>query len=165
LCYSPITGIKNAHDAKEGEAASGATMFDIAFVGDVAEPDGWTGLAGRIRLDDWEESFLAPLDRWQRSDYERQWIEAAQRILSPAARTGFFTSAFHLWWVMWREGEEVIVQEHLFTPERLVAVADWRAAPYQLIEDRDSVSEDGTPVSEWFLNVADIKSFLARRSA
>jgi hypothetical protein len=142
-------------------------MFDITFVSDTAEqqPDGWAELPGRTELGSWVEQFLAPLDRWQRFDYERQWIEAAQRLLGPAARAGFFTSAFHLWWVMWREGEEVIVQEHLLTPEQLATITDWRVTPYQLIEDRCSVSEDGTPISEWFFNVVDIEGFLARRRA
>lgn len=142
-------------------------MFDIAFVGDVADqqPDGWMGLPGRTELGSEAEHFLAPIDRWQRFDYERQWIEAARRLLRPEARAGFFTSAFHRWWVMWREGEEVIVQEHLLIPEQLATITDWRAAPYQLIEDRRSANEDGMPISEWLLNVADIKGFLARRSA
>ncbi len=141
-------------------------MFDIAFVSDEAEqqPEGWPGLWGRTQLGSWEERFLAPLDVWQRHDYERQWIEAAQRLLDPAARAAFFTVAFRRWWVMWREGEKVIVHEQLFTPERLATITNWRAVPYQLIEDRCSVSEDGTPISEWFLTVADIEGFLARRS-
>lgn len=141
-------------------------MFDIVFVSDEAEqqPDGWLGLWGRTQLGTWEENFLAPLDEWQRFDYERQWIEAAARLLGPAARAAFFTAAFHLWWVMWREGAEVTVHEQLFTPERLAAVTDWRAAPYHLIGDRCSADEDGTTSSEWFIGVADIESFLARRS-
>lgn len=141
-------------------------MFDITFVCSEAEPqpDGWDELLGRTQLGLWVEQFFAPLDRWQRSDYECQWIEAAKRLLGPAARAGFFTAAFHRWWVMWREGEEVIVQEQLFTPDRLAAITEWRAAPYQLIEDRCSASEDGTPIAEWSLGVADIEGFLARRS-
>ncbi len=82
----------------------------------------------------------------------------------PRSAAGFFTAVFLRWWVMWREGKEVIVQEQLLTPERLAAITDWREGPYQLIEDRRSTSEDGMPISEWFLNVADIDGFLARRN-
>jgi hypothetical protein len=140
-------------------------MFDIAFVSDVPEqqPDGWAGLRGRTQLGACAEDFLAPLDPWQRADYERQWLEAARRVLGPAARAAFFTAAFRFWWVMWREREEVIVHEELLTPERLERLTDWRAAPYQLIGERRATSADGTPISEWRLGVADIEGFLARR--
>ncbi len=140
-------------------------MFDIAFTSDVPErqPEGWVGLRGHTRLGAHAENFLAPLGAWQRADYERQWIEAARRLLGPAARAAFFTVAFRFWWVMWREGEEVIVQEHLLVPEQLGGLTDWRAAPYQLIGERDAASEDGAPVSEWLLGVTDIAGFLARR--
>jgi hypothetical protein len=142
-------------------------MFDITFVKDEAEaqPDGWDGLWGRTVLGSCAEDFLAPLGPWQRADYERQWIEAARRLLGPPARAGFFTAAFRFWWVMWREGEEVIVHEELLTPERLTGLTDWRNAPYQLIGAYRATSHDGTPISEWRLSVADLRDFLARRGA
>ncbi|HVS39630.1 MAG TPA: hypothetical protein VMS17_29000 [Gemmataceae bacterium] len=140
-------------------------MFDITFVSDAPEeqPDGWVGLWGSVQLGAYAEDFLAPLGPWQRADYERQWIDAAQRLVSPAARAAFFTAAFQFWWVMWREGKTVIVQEQLLIPERLEGLTDWQAAPYQLIWERQATSGDGTPISEWRLGVADIEGFLARR--
>jgi hypothetical protein len=140
-------------------------MFDIAFVSDVPEqqPEGWVGLWGRVQLGAYAEDFLAPLGPWQPSHYERQWMEAARRLLGPAARAGFFTAAFRFWWVMWRQGEMVIVHEHLLTPERLEGLTDWQAAPYQLIGEHRSTSEDATRISEWRLGVADIEGFLVRR--
>jgi CdiI N-terminal domain len=103
-------------------------MFDIAFTSDAPEqqPDGWVGLWGRTQLGACAEDFLAPLGPWQRADYERQWIEAARRLLGPASRAAFFTASFRFWWVLWREGEEVIAHEELLLPERLEGLTDWR---------------------------------------
>jgi hypothetical protein len=142
-------------------------MFDITFVSDEAErqPEGWECLPGRTTLGDCSEDFLAPLGPWRRSDYERQWIEAARRLLSPAARAGFFTVAFQFWWVLWREGEVVVAHEELLLPDRLAGLTDWQTAPYQLIGERRAISKDGEPISEWRVSVADIEDFLLRRGA
>jgi hypothetical protein len=139
-------------------------MFDIAFTSNTPErqPEGWVGLWGRTQLGVCVEDFLAPLGSWQRADYERHWIEAARRLLGPAARAAFFTAAFRFWWVMWREGDEILVHEELLLPERLEALTNWQATPYQLIRDRQTTSDDGTPVSEWRLAISDIEGFVAR---
>jgi CdiI N-terminal domain len=143
-------------------------LFDIAFLTDTPERQdqdgaGRDGLRGRTTLGDYTEEFLAPLDHWSRSDYERQWFEAANRVLGEAARAAFFTAAFRFWWTMWRESEVILVHEELLTPERLAHVTDYGVVPYHLIEDRRTHSEDGAPISEWQITVADVRGFLKRR--
>ena len=90
-------------------------VFDIAFVHDEPErqEDGWDALEGEIRLGDYRETFLAALDPWGRQDYERHWIEAAQRLIRGSDRTAFVTLAFQFRWVMWRDGTSLVAQEHL----------------------------------------------------
>ena len=61
------------------------------------------------------EEFVALLGRWERADYERHWREAAARLVAGADRTAFFTSAFEDRWTMWRQGEEIVVQEHFLS--------------------------------------------------
>jgi hypothetical protein len=141
-------------------------VFDIEFIAEEPElqEEGWWGLWGRTTLGDYSERFLAPLDRWQRGDYERQWIEAAERLLHESDRTGFSTQAGRFWWTMWRQGERVYVHEELLTPERLATLTAFDGAPYALIEDRATRTEDGAPISEWELTVADVQAFVARRA-
>ena len=144
-------------------------MFDIAFTSDTPEPQdddgvGWDRLRGRTTLGAYAEEFLAPLGLWQRAEYERQWIEAARRVLGPAARAAFFTTAFQFWWAMWREDEIIYMHEEFLTPERLARVTDYGAAPYHLLEDRRTHSEDGAPISEWQISVADVRAFVERRA-
>lgn len=145
-------------------------MFDIAFTADTPVRDGegdeaWDGLRGRVTLGDDTEGFRASLYVWGRGQYERQWAEAAGRLLGPPARAGFFTSHFQFWWVMWREGEVVFAQEHYLTPETLAGVSRAGAAPYHLIGDRTTWSGDEElPISEWQVTADDIRAFTLRRA-
>ena len=130
-------------------------MFDIAFLD--AEPEvqeeGWLALRGRIVFGDFEEEFLAPLDPWSRPQYERQWIEAARRIVSGEfGSTAFVSSAFQFIWTMWLAGEEVLVQEKLLMKDTLIAPFD-PSDPYRQIGAHQSESEDGMRISEWRITV------------
>jgi hypothetical protein len=140
-------------------------MFDIAFICDEPEvqEEGWFGLWGEIVLGAYRERFLAPLDVWSRRDYERQWIEAANRLMTGDGRTAFVTVARQFWWTMWREQEAVFVHEEMLTPERY-ARSHGDRVPYELIEDRRTVNEEGEPIAEWRVSIADIRDFVERRA-
>jgi len=145
-------------------------VFTIEFISSEPElqdegDDPWYALWGRVTLGDYWELFLASLSLWTRADYERQWREAATRLVAGETRSAFCTSALQFWWVMWRDGSEIRVHEELLTPERLAsvgAVHDTRRAPYELIRPYASVTDDGHPISEWRLSVTDIENFLRR---
>ena len=139
-------------------------MFDIEFTADAPEPqeDGWVSLCGRITLGDYRERFLAPINFWQREDYERQWLEAARRILGESDRTGFFTTPYEFWWTMWRSGDRVYVHEEVITDERYAGPYDG-SAPYHIIADRVTHTEEGQPVSEWEITLDDVRGFVERR--
>jgi hypothetical protein len=142
-------------------------VFDIKFTSGEAElqDEGWYGLWGRITLDDYAEDFLASVGPWQRGDYERQWIEAARRLLSGVGRAGFFTDAFRFWWTTWREGERVYVHEELLVGGRLSGVTDFTTAPYALVQDRATHTEEGQPISEWEVSASAVREFVERRAA
>jgi len=156
---------------KDGRAGnlSGRSVFDIQFIAEEPEvidegEDAYLALRGRTMLGEYQEEFLAPLGYWSRVDYQRQWVEAARRLLAGAERTGFFTSAFQFWWIMWREGAAVYVHEQAMVEDSLIAPFD-PADPYHQIGERYTVSEDGAEVSEWRLSVADIEEFVTRRAS
>lgn len=140
-------------------------MFDISFISEEPEVDdeGRVTLLGEITLGDESERFLASLERWTREDYERQWQEAAQRLLDGEARTAFFTSAFGFWWVMWQDAGDIRVQEELLLPERLANLPrpeDLTRTPYELVEEYCRTTEDGESISEWRLKIPDIERFV-----
>ena len=142
-------------------------MFDIRFTSAAPEPleEGGAGLWGELILGDEREGFLAPLVLWQRADYERQWAEAAARLLGGAATSAFVTVAWHSWWPMWRMGDHVRVQEHLLLDEFLAPLGptpDVQHTPYELIEPHPTDLSDGHRVSTWIVSLADIATFAAR---
>ena len=91
-------------------------------------------------------------------------VEAARRLLAGLDRTGFFTQAHWVWWVLYREGEAVFAQEHILVPEALREPPYDPADPYRQIGDRVMIDEDGRRVSEWRLELGDVRDFVARRA-
>jgi hypothetical protein len=99
---------------------------------------------------------------WERHDYERQWLEAARRLVVGSSRTGFFTDAFRFWWTAYRDGEHVYVQEMFIGTERYQPEFG-APVPYHLIEDRRTHTGDGDPISEWEITMDDVRDFVRRR--
>jgi hypothetical protein len=146
-------------------------VFDIAFIpGEPPyedEEEGWSGLWGRTVLGDFTERFVAPTARWSREDYERQWIDAAERLLRGEPSSAFTVEAGWIWWTAWREDGEVIVQQrYLVTDEMAPArTAEASRMPYELVGQRGGATEEGLSVSEWRVSLDDVRDFVARRRA
>jgi hypothetical protein len=143
-------------------------MFDIEFIEDDPEmqEEGWYGLWGRTTMGKFSERFLASLSLWSRADYERQWLEAARRLLAGEERTAFFTNAFQFWWIMWREGSEIVVRQQFLIPELLEELGpapDLKRTPYELIGPRETDGEPDEQISEWRISVANMQAFLDSR--
>jgi len=153
--------------AEEAGGSEALGTFDIRFIGDRPESlaeflgEGAWGLRGRITLGDYAEEFVALLRTWSREDYERQWMEAARRLLEGADRTAFFTSAYEFRWTLWRVGERVYAQEHFLAVEGFPEPFDPDDL-YTHIQDRRTRTDDGTAISEWTLDLAGIAAFVAR---
>lgn len=144
-------------------------MFDIAFMpGEPRfEDEEGTGLWGCTVMGGFSERFIAPLGFWRREDYERQWIDGAERLLRGASPSAFVVEAGRVWWTAWREGTDVFVhQRHLVLDEMAPA---WTATPddlpYALIGPRQTRTAEGTGISEWRVSLDDLRDFVARRRA
>ena len=110
---------------------------------------------GELTIDGFTESFDVPLHYWSRDDYERQWNEGLKRIDSGASRSCLITSMsdpahanFIVWWIIYREGRQLFLQNQLLFLERLVGEFD-ESNPYQFIQDRVTTDPDGGRISEW----------------
>jgi len=147
-------------------------VFDLCFLGldpepqdgdpECGEPD-WHALRGRIVLGEFEEEFLAALGPWTQRHYERQWMQAARRVVEQGHNhTGFFTSAFQFFWTAWLEGEILIFQQKLLLEDTLLAPFD-PADPYPQVGERTTES-DGDRISEWRVSLTDVKEFVSRHA-
>jgi hypothetical protein len=144
-------------------------VFDIGFI--PSEPpfddEEGRGLWGLTVLGGFSERFIAPIGWWSRQDYERQWIEGAERLLRGEASTAFTIEAGRLWWTAWGEGQDVIIQQrYLVTDEMEPAwTAEASEMPYELTGIRYTHTDEGTGVSEWRVNLDDLRDFVARRGS
>jgi hypothetical protein len=103
-------------------------MFDIQLT-DEAPPEldgGVSALYGSIEIGDFKEKFVVSLVEWTPERYERQWREAAKRLLEGFAKSAFVTSFvsprgsfYFVWWVCFRIRETVHIQNQLRFYEQL----------------------------------------------
>jgi len=117
---------------------------------------------GEIALDDFVERFEAFLGFWDAARYESQWRRGIDRLLDGAPKSCLITSMsepgyehFGTWWVLYRDGQRVVVQNQLLLLDVIGSDFDPNE-PYASIRDRVSLSADGEPISEWSLNFDDI---------
>jgi hypothetical protein len=104
-----------------------------------------------------------PLQYWRRDQYRDQWHGAIERIVSgkPTACliTGMHdprTANFLMWWPMWREGEIVYIQNQILFMDDIRASFN-ESEPHRFIPKRATVTDDGEKISEWSVNVNDIR--------
>lgn len=143
-------------------------MFAIRFLSGLTD-DG--AAAGELVVGTETEGFHAGLSFWAKADYEHQW----QRSLAPLVRAEATTAClvtsipplenanFVFWWVLYREGAEVIFQQQILFLEELEEPFD-PERPERSIRPRTTASDDGGEVSEWRVSVEAIREFLSSSS-
>ena len=144
-------------------------MFDIAFVPDEAphiNEDGWRGFWAAVVFGTFRERFVAPVGVWQRADYEKQWLSAAQRLVDGHSESAFVAEAGRLWWTAWVEGTDIFIQQRLLVDEAMAPawVATVANMPYHLVGPRETHSDSGDILSQWAVTLEDLRFFIDRRS-
>jgi hypothetical protein len=141
-------------------------MFAIEFIGDPRVEFGEPARLGRVTLDDFSEEFAAPLVFWAAGDYQKEWVEAAERIVNGQPRSCFVAAMRELpltgpvfLWPAYRDGEVVYVRHKLLLPVTVKGGFD-PSNPYAQVDERRTLPDDGEPVSEWRVSVGDIARFL-----
>jgi hypothetical protein len=115
-------------------------------------------LIGEIRLNDFVERLEVPVVFWSADQYEQQWEDGVNRLLSGALKSCLITAMydpkaanFIVWWPMYRAGDVVILQNQILFLDRLALPFD-PLDPYRSIGDRITASEEGEAISEWILS-------------
>jgi hypothetical protein len=125
-----------------------------------------SGVYGFIKIDDFEENFLLSLTCWRYEDYIEQWGVALNRIIEKE-NSCLITSMRNIknggtfidTWVLYRKNEIVFIQNRIILPDSSKKEIG-EVFPYSLILPRETVSEDGSKISEWQTTVEDIAIFL-----
>jgi hypothetical protein len=137
-------------------------VFSIEIDPGPAEGEAW----GRITVGDFSERFRAALCYWSASDYRASW-RAASEVLEtgPSATSCLVTSIIEpamsnyvMCWPLYRDGDLVRVQNSLIFLDELGSPFA-PAAPWLSVLPRETVNEDGWPISEWSVPLAAVREF------
>lgn len=121
---------------------------------------------GRIVIGDFVEAFRVPLGFWGESDYRRSWQRAygvlegssTSRSCLMVAMTDPDFSNFLTCWPMYRDGDDVYLQNSLIFLDQLDSAFDVER-PWESIGPRSVVDEDGNSISEWATSMGSLREF------
>ncbi len=134
--------------------------------GAVKENDGSGEASGRIIIGDFTETFRVPLGFWDESDYRRSWRQAFEVLsANPYSTSCLMTSMtdprnsnFLVSWPMYREGEDVYIQNAIIFLDEIAGAFD-PAAPWVYVGPRLGIDEDGNKISEWITSMDSLREF------
>ncbi|MEV2251109.1 hypothetical protein AB0I94_11095 [Streptomyces sp. NPDC050147] len=127
-----------------------------------------TGAVGRISVGDFEESFAMDLSYWSVTDYQESWMSALAVLDGGTDSTSCLISSitdpansnFVFCWPIYREGDDVYVQNSIIFLEELTG--DFiPKEPWRSVEPRSTVDEDGNNISEWKTSMGAVREFLS----
>lgn len=112
----------------------------------------------RIKLGDFEELLLAPLDYWSVKTYQTHWEEQLHDFVTNNLDKIFLITEMHdpatanfiRWWIIYRQGENVCFQEEIVFMNELKDGFSLDNA-ISLIPPHQNIDEDGDEISEWIL--------------
>lgn len=123
---------------------------------------------GQITIGNFTEEFECAIHYWDKERYMNQWVEGCNKICKEP-KSALMTSIhepvqanFMVWWVMYRESNNVYIQNQLLFMENLSSPFQEENI-YEHISDRETVNEDGLEISEWQTSVSEIKQWLDTR--
>jgi CdiI N-terminal domain len=122
--------------------------------------------SGRIVIGDFTETFRVPLGFWDEADYRRSWHRAFEVLsANPHTTSCLMTSMtdpgnsnFLGCWPMYREGEDVYIQNALIFLDEIEGDFD-SAAPWDRVGPRHTIDEDGNKLSEWTTSMDSLIEF------
>ncbi|MET7671838.1 hypothetical protein [Micromonospora luteifusca] len=146
-------------------------MFSIQVVELVRLADSSTAL-GRITVGGFFETFEMSLAFWSPEEYRASWRDALEMLRHRddaisclvSSITDPSTSNFVFCWPLYRNGDDVFVQNAVVILEDLTESFD-PARPWRSVRPHASVDEDGNRISEWLTDMSQVTSFLDQMEA
>lgn len=137
-------------------------VFSLKFTSELSE----TAALAEIEVDDLKELLEVPTTYWTKQDYINQWREAVGRIINAESdKSILFVSMldpkkanFLFTWPMYRYNDTVFIQNHLLFLKDLPEKFD-EGDPYASIPIRETASDDNEPISEWEIDIIDLKKW------
>jgi contact-dependent growth inhibition (CDI) system CdiI-like immunity protein len=122
--------------------------------------------SGRIVIGEFTETFNVPLGFWGESDYHRSWLQAFEVLNANSHATSCLmtsmtdpgNSNFLICWPMYREGEDVYIQNAIIFLDEIAGAFD-PTAPWRYVSPRQRIDEDGNKISEWTTSMESLREF------
>jgi hypothetical protein len=121
---------------------------------------------GYIQIGDFREKLEINVSFWMPEDYIAQWNRAILRIVEKDEKSCLITSLsspqdsnFIFWWPMYRNKDTVFIQNGILFLDEISSSFTFEN-PYEDVPDRETVSEDGEPISEWEISIDALKNYL-----
>ncbi len=137
--------------------------FLITLGAEEFESEGDSVLLGSLELNNSIENFQSSLSYWQREDYIFQWKEALDRILRGENKSAIVTTMYNpekanflFWWVIYLIKDEVYIQNHVLFLNELKEKFNENNI-YKFVPSREVQNDEGEVISEWRLELSDIK--------
>jgi hypothetical protein len=144
-------------------------MFSISFLPNNTDQTSLVSSEmrlGRIVIGDFSEQFESSLSYWDINKYQENWKKGIERLLRGESKSCIITSMYNpkaanfiSWWLMYSENRIVYFQNQLLFLKKL-KIAFNPEDPYILINDRETVSENNIPISEWEVPLEALEEFL-----
>ena len=111
-------------------------------------------VTAQLEIADARLIFSLDLRYWRVRDYQRQWKSGIDRLVLGAHSSALMTAfrgrggeAHHMW-ALWRADGRLHVQRHCVLPSEIAEPFD-PLNPYEHVEARIPVTEEGLPLTEW----------------
>jgi hypothetical protein len=122
---------------------------------------------GEIIIGEYLERFEVSTSFWSVEDYQEHWKQAIRRVINGEDKSCLITSMYNpesanfiFWWPIYRVESEVFIQNQvLFLNDETIPFNP--RDPYASVKDRETLTEDGLPISEWVVPLLDLQHFLA----
>ena len=142
-------------------------MFYIGFkTAPRTDSEGRRHASGGIELGSASDGFVADLSVWSLLVFVVFWCEGVARLAAGERSSALVTSyagagaAVHFLWPMCRGGTDLVFSERL-VPGEAIPDTGIAEAFYRSVGERRPYSDDGDPISEWTVPLAEVLAFLA----
>jgi hypothetical protein len=118
---------------------------------------------GILRINNFEEKFIVPLDNWTLGDYQQQWIEGLERIhfdttscIVTAVQDPTVRPLIN-WWILYKHHNKIYVRnELLFSHYYFSIIGHDIFTPqncYEFIGSRQHYFDETINVAEWVIDI------------
>lgn len=140
--------------------------FSIELLNEPAS-DTPSGRLGLITIGSFVERFVAAIEYWDVTRYQRHWQQAIIRTVQGAATSALITSMhdpaaanFIYWWPMYRLGDVVHFQNHILLLNELKTPFDPND-PFRFVPERMIINSQGERMSEWSASIRELECYLS----